>query len=102
MNVKREFRVETVQHGFALMIGNKQWLLESEQELAEAVVFRVALGSESQVTKRRMRKLLNMLTYGPHREYNKSRRNRGKGRNFYPMQSRRGHRNYGPQEEVNY
>ena len=67
MNVKREFRVETVQHGFALMIGNKQWLLESEQELAEAVVFRVALGCESQVTKRRMRKLLNMLAYGSYR-----------------------------------
>ena len=95
-------KVETVQHGFALEVGNKSWLLESEQELAEAVVFRVALGCESEVTKRRMRKLLNMLMYGPRREFNKSRRNRGKGRNFHPTQSRRGHRNYGPQEEVNY
>ena len=56
--------VETVQHGFALEVGNKSWLLESEQELAEAVVFRVALGCESDVSKRRMRKLLNMLSYG--------------------------------------
>ena len=56
--------VETVQHGFALEVGNKSWLLESEQELAEAVVFRVGLGCKSDVSKRRMRKLLNMLSYG--------------------------------------
>ena len=56
--------VETLQHGFALEVGNKQWLLESEQELAEAVVFRVALGCKSEVSKKRMRKLLNMLSYG--------------------------------------
>ena len=59
-----EIKVTTVQHGFALEVGNKQWLLESEQELAEAVVFRVALGCKSEVSKKRMRKLLNMLSYG--------------------------------------
>ena len=64
MKTKREFRVETVQHGFALSVGEKSWLLESELELAEAVVFRVALGCKSDVSKRRMRKLLNFLIYG--------------------------------------
>ena len=59
-----KIKVETVQHGFALEVGNKSWLLESEQELAEAVVFRVALGCQSDVSKKRMRKLLNMLSYG--------------------------------------
>ena len=64
MKTKMLIKVETVQHGFALEVGNKSWLLESEQELAEAVVFRVALGCESDVSKRRMGKLLNMLSYG--------------------------------------
>ena len=64
MRTTMKIKVETVQHGFALEVGNKSWLLESEQELAEAVVFRVALGCESDVSKRRMRKLLNMLSYG--------------------------------------
>ena len=83
MKTKMTIKVETVQHGFALEVGNKSWLLDDEQQLAEAVVFRVAEGCMSDVSKRRMRKLLNMLTYG-------SRRNRGKGRNFMPR------------EEVNY
>ncbi len=87
MKVKREFRVETVQHGFALMIGNKQWLLESEQELAEAVVFRVALGCESDVSKRRMRKLLNMLMYGPKRSIDSVMSHRSHG---FHKASRRG------------
>ena len=64
MKTKMVIKVETVQHGFALEVGNKSWLLESEQELAEAVVFRVGLGCKSDVSKRRMRKLLNMLSYG--------------------------------------
>ena len=114
MKTVRNFKVTTVEHGYALEIENKGWLLEDERQLAEAVVFRVALGCKSDVSKGRMRKLLNMLAYGPHRSidsvmshrsygFNKeSRRNRGKGRNFFPTQSRRGHRNYGPQEEVNY
>ena len=68
MKTKMTIKVETVQHGFALVVGNKQWLLEDEQQLAEAVVFRVALGCVSDVSKKRMRKLLNMLAYGSHRE----------------------------------
>ena len=64
MKTSMMIKVETVQHGFALVVGNKSWLLESEQELAEAVVFRVALGCKSEVSKKRMRKLLNMLSYG--------------------------------------
>lgn len=64
MKTEMKIKVETVQHGFALEVGNKSWLLESEQELAEAVVFRVALGCKSDVSKKRMRKLLNMLSYG--------------------------------------
>lgn len=91
MKTKLLIKVETVQHGFALEVGNKSWLLESEQELAEAVVFRVALGCESDVSKRRMRKLLNMLSYGKKQVFvKKSRRNRGNGRNL------------GPRAEVNY
>ncbi len=55
--------VETVQHGFALTIDNKSWLLEDEQQLAEAVVFRIGLGMKQEVSKRRMRKLLNTMAY---------------------------------------
>lgn len=64
MRTTMTIKVETVQHGFALEVGNKQWLLESEQELAEAIVFRVGLGCKSDVSKRKMRNLLNMLAYG--------------------------------------
>ncbi len=95
--------VTTVQHGFALEIGNKQWLLENEQELAETVVFRVAMGSKSDVTKRRMRMLLNLMMYGPRRSRgfrNGAHRSHGSHRFFDPTQSRRGRRNLGPQEEV--
>ncbi len=45
-----KIKVETVQHGFALSVGNKSWLIESELELAEAVVFRVGLGCKSDVS----------------------------------------------------
>ena len=102
-------KVETTQHGFALVVGNKSWLLDDEQQLAEAVVFRVAEGCESDVSKRRMRKLLSMLAYGDKRERSAVRRgmsrrkdfmsrgNGRKGRNYDPTQSRR---NEGPQEEV--
>ena len=79
-----EIKVTTVQHGFALEVGNKSWLLESEQELAEAVVFRVALGCESDVSKRRMRKLLNALVYGDKRERNAARRQMSDGRRQMP------------------
>jgi hypothetical protein len=64
MKTETIIKVETVQHGFALVVGNKSWLLEDERQLAEAVVFRVALGCKSNVSKGRMRKLLNMLAYG--------------------------------------
>ena len=56
--------VRTTQHGFALEIGNKGWLLENEQQLAEAVVFRIGLECQQDVTKHRMHKLLNMLAHG--------------------------------------
>jgi len=79
-----EIKVTTVQHGFALEVGNKSWLLESEQELAEAVVFRVALGCKSDVSKRRMRKLLNALVYGDKRERNAARRQMSDGRRKMP------------------
>lgn len=81
MKTKMTIKVETVQHGFALVVGNKQWLVESEQELAEAVVFRVALGCESDVSKRRMRKLLNSLAYGAHRSHGSNKESRRKSRN---------------------
>ena len=64
MRTTMTIKVETVQHGFALEVGNKSWLLEDERQLAEAIVFRVALGCKSEVSKKRMRKLLNMLSYG--------------------------------------
>ena len=66
--------VETVQHGFALSVGNKSWLIESELELAEAVVFRVGLGCKSDVSKRKMHNLLNMLAYGDKKERRAARR----------------------------
>jgi len=104
VKMKSDFKikVETVQHGFALEVGNKSWLLDDAQQLAEAVVFRVAMGSKSEVTKRRMRMLLNLLMYGPRKKNYESRGYRKKGRNYAPTQSRRGRRNYGPQEEVDY
>lgn len=74
MKTKMTITVTTVQHGFALEIGNKSWLLDDEQQLAEAVVFRVAEGCESDVSKKRMRKLLNMLAYGDKRERSAVRR----------------------------
>ena len=64
---KRIIKVETVQHGFALTVGEKSWLLDDEQQLAEAVVFRVTLGVTSDVSKRRMRKMMNHLLYGKRR-----------------------------------
>lgn len=74
MKTKMTIKVETVQHGFALEVGNKSWLLDDEQQLAEAVVFRVAEGCMSDVSKRRMRKLLNSLVYGDKRERSAARR----------------------------
>ena len=80
MKTKMTIKVETVQHGFALEVGNKSWLLDDEQQLAEAVVFRVAEGCESDVSKRRMRRLLNMLAYGDKRERSAARRQMSGGR----------------------
>ena len=74
MKTKMTITVETTQHGFALAVGNKSWLLDDEQQLAEAVVFRVAEGCVSDVSKRRMRKLLNSLVYGDKRERSAARR----------------------------
>ena len=37
----RMIKVETVDHGYALTVGEKSWLLSDERKLAEAVVFRV-------------------------------------------------------------
>ena len=70
--------VETVEHGFALEIGNKSWLLEDERQLAEAVVFRVGLGCRSDMSKRKMRNLLNMLAYGNKSERRAARREMNK------------------------
>ena len=74
MTTTMKIKVETVQHGFALSVGNKSWLVESELELAEAVVFRVGLGCKSDVSKRKMHNLLNMLAYGDKKERRAARR----------------------------
>ena len=74
MKTEMMIRVETVQHGFALEVGNKSWLLEDERQLAEAIVFRVGLGCKSDVSKRKMRNLLNMLAYGDKKERRAARR----------------------------
>jgi hypothetical protein len=74
MTTKMTIKVETVQHGFALSVDNKSWLVESELELAEAVVFRVGLGCKSDVSKRKMHNLLNMLAYGDKKERRAARR----------------------------
>ena len=58
---KMKITVTTVQHGFALEVGQKSWLLDDEQQLAEAVVFRVAMHCTQEVSKRRMRKLLSRI-----------------------------------------
>lgn len=36
MKTTREFKITTGEHGYALEIGEKGWLLEDEQQLAEA------------------------------------------------------------------
>ena len=84
MKTTMNIKVETVQHGFALEIGNKGWLLENEQQLAEAVVFRVAMGCQSDVSKKRMRKLLNMLMYGDKQKHMKVLRALERGRRRKP------------------
>ncbi len=67
--------VETVQHGFALVVDNKSWLLDDEQQLAEAIVFRIGLGMKQEVSKKRMHKLLSTLAYGKTRREKIQRRN---------------------------
>ena len=62
-----EIKVTTVQHGFALEIGEKGWLCwlcEDELELAEAVAFRVGMGCTKPISKKRMRMLLRAMAYG--------------------------------------
>jgi len=61
---KLKITVTTVQHGFALEIGNKSWLLENEQQLAQAVVYRVGLGMTQPLSKKKMAMLLKGLSMG--------------------------------------
>ena len=60
--------VETVQHGFALEIDNKSWLLEDEQQLAQAVVYRIGLGMTKPLSKKKMAMLLKAVTYNTNRQ----------------------------------
>ena len=62
LNMK--IKVTTVEHGFALEIGQKSWLCEDELELAEAVAFRVGMGCTKPISKKRMRMLLRAMAYG--------------------------------------
>ncbi len=59
----KNIKVETVQYGYALTINEKQWLLEDEQHLAEAIVFRVGMGCQKPLSRKRMRKLLNIVAF---------------------------------------
>ena len=59
-----EIKVTTVEHGFALEIGQKSWLCEDELELAEAVAFRVGMGYTKPISKKKMRMLLRAMAYG--------------------------------------
>ena len=59
-----EIKVTTVEHGFALEIGQKSWLCEDELELAEAVAFRVGMGCTKPISKKKMRMLLRAMAYG--------------------------------------
>ena len=59
-----EIKVTTVQHGFALEVGNKSWLCEDELELAEAMAFRVGMGCTKPISKKRMRMMLRDMAYG--------------------------------------
>ena len=65
LNMK--IKVTTVQHGFALEIGEKGWLCEDELELAETVAFRVGMGCTKPVSKKRMRMLLRAMACGNRR-----------------------------------
>jgi len=60
--------VTTVQHGFALEIGNKGWLCGDELELAEAVAFRVGMGCTKPISKKRMRMLLRAMALGKNKK----------------------------------
>ena len=59
-----EIKVTTVEHGFALEIGQKSWLCEDELELAEAMAFRVGMGCTKPMSKKKMRMLLRAMAYG--------------------------------------
>ena len=59
-----EIKVTTVEHGFALEIGQKSWLCEDELELAEDVAFRVGMGCTKPISKKKMRMLLRAMAYG--------------------------------------
>ena len=62
LNMK--IKVTTVQHGFALEIGQKSWLCEDELELAEAMAFRVGMGCTKPISKKKMHMLLRAMAYG--------------------------------------
>ena len=62
LNMK--IKVTTVEHGFALEIGQKSWLCEDELELAEAMAFRVGMGCTKPISKKKMRMLLRAMAYG--------------------------------------
>ena len=55
--------VETVQHGFALTIGNKSWLLEDEMQLAQAVVCRIGMGVTAPLSKKKMAMMVKAVCY---------------------------------------
>ena len=59
-----QIKVTTVEHGFALEIGQKSWLCEDELELAEAMAFRVGMGCTKPISKKKMRMLLRAMAYG--------------------------------------
>ena len=59
-----EIKVTTVEHGFALEIGQKSWLCEDELELAEAMAFRVGMGCTKPISKKKMHMLLRAMAYG--------------------------------------
>ena len=56
--------VETVQHGFALSIENKSWLLSDERKLTEALAYQVSEASTSRLSKKRMQRVMNTIAYG--------------------------------------
>ena len=73
---KLKITVTTVQHGFALEIGNKSWLLADEMKLAEAVVFRIGMGFTEPLSKKKVQQMLQTLAHGNGFRARTTRRNR--------------------------